>query len=67
VKIFTEDETSLCLHVGKRTLQRWRTTGEGPRWVRLGPRLIGYPENEIDVWVAARTYASCADEFSRNE
>jgi predicted DNA-binding transcriptional regulator AlpA len=61
----TEEEVAERLHLGRRTLQRWRTTGEGPQWCRLGQRRVVYRDVDIDAWAAKNTYAHRADELSR--
>jgi predicted DNA-binding transcriptional regulator AlpA len=49
----------------RRTAQRWRVTGEGPKFVRLGPRRIAYREADCEEWAKARTYRSRADELAQ--
>lgn len=51
--------------ISPRTAQRWRTSGEGPPFVRLGQRRILYRIADVEAWLAARTYRSRADELSR--
>jgi hypothetical protein len=34
----TEAEFAGRYHLGRRTVQRWRQTGDGPAWIRLGAR-----------------------------
>jgi len=53
---FTEVEFADRYHLGRRTLQRWRGSGEGPQWCRLGPRKVVYRQADIEAWAAARTY-----------
>jgi predicted DNA-binding transcriptional regulator AlpA len=62
----TEGEFADRYHLGRRTVQRWRQTGEGPRWVRLGQRRILYRLTDIEEWAAARTFKHRADELSRS-
>ncbi len=50
-----EIEFAARFGVSRRTAQRWRLTGEGPRWVRLGPRRVGYCPVECEAWAAANT------------
>ncbi len=50
----------------ERTLERWRLTGEGPPFVRLGRR-IAYRAEDVDSWLAGRTYASRAAELAKRE
>jgi predicted DNA-binding transcriptional regulator AlpA len=61
----TEQEFSLRYHIGARTLQRWRLTGDGPLFCRLGPRRIAYRLIDIENWAAERTFAHRADELSQ--
>ncbi|MGD0764197.1 MAG: hypothetical protein ABR929_13590 [Roseiarcus sp.] len=35
-------------HVSSRTAQRWRVTGQGPPWVRLGPHKIVYRLSHVE-------------------
>jgi predicted DNA-binding transcriptional regulator AlpA len=58
----TEAEVSTRYKVSKRTLQRWRVTGDGPRFVRLGPRRIVYRASDIEAWTAAQTHEHRAAE-----
>ena len=60
-----EEEAAKRLSVSVRTLQRWRRTGDGPQFTRLGVRRLGYSEAELSAWAAARTYRHRADELSR--
>jgi hypothetical protein len=39
-----------------RTAQRWRVNGEGPPYVRLGPRRIAYRVADVERWLTVRTY-----------
>ncbi len=59
-----EAATARLLSVSKRTLQRWRLTGEGPAWCRLGVRRVAYPEAGVTAWAEARTYQHRAAEMA---
>jgi hypothetical protein len=48
-----------------RTAQRWRASGGGPAFIRLGRRRVVYRVADVERWVAERTFASRADELSR--
>ncbi len=62
----TELEVALRYGASKRSLARWRTTGDGPRFVRIGPRRIAYRLSDCEKWAADRTFAHRADEVSRD-
>jgi len=48
-RILRARELAQLIGVSTDTLCRWRRSGEGPRWQRIGPRLVGYPEAGILV------------------
>jgi hypothetical protein len=48
-----------------RTAQRWRASGGGPPFVRLGKRRVLYRVTDVERWLAVRTFSSLADELSR--
>jgi hypothetical protein len=62
----TEEEFAGRYHLGRRTVQRWRQTGDGPAWVRLGARRVLYRLSDCEVWAAERTYRHRADELARS-
>ena len=62
----SEREFTERYRITKRTAQRWRTTGDGPAFIRLGPRRVAYRLSDCEAWAAARTYAHRADEVARN-
>lgn len=58
----TELEFSERYHVSRRTAQRWRVTGDGPRFVRLGIRKVAYRLSDCESWATARTFPHRATE-----
>lgn len=58
--IFTETETAKLLRLSRRTLQRLRLEGAGPRFVRLTPSgsRIGYAYGDLQAWIRERSAAS---------
>ena len=63
--LLTEREFSERYKVPPRTAQRWRSTGDGPPFVRLGPRRVAYRPSDVERWAASRTFASRADELAQ--
>jgi predicted DNA-binding transcriptional regulator AlpA len=59
-----EAEAARVLHIGRRTLQRWRVDGNGPPYCRLGVRRVLYPADALRRWAEARTYAHRAAEIA---
>ena len=48
-----------------RTVERWRATGDGPPFLRIGPRQIRYRLSDCHQWAISRTFEHRADEISR--
>lgn len=51
--------------ISESTLERWRATGDGPPFVRIGPRCVRYRAADCEAWAAARTYPHHAAEQAR--
>jgi hypothetical protein len=60
-------ESDFCSQylVKPRTAQRWRISGDGPPFVRVGPRRIAYRFSDCERWAAGRTFAHRAEELAR--
>ena len=64
VEFLTEAEVASLLRIGRRSLERWRTTGDGPPWTRAGLRRVLYPRAALLAWAAARTHQHRAAELA---
>jgi predicted DNA-binding transcriptional regulator AlpA len=62
-KHLTPLELAQRLGVSLRSIERWRTTGEGPAFVRAGARAVRYPLAAIEAWEAGRLHTSRAAEM----
>lgn len=49
------------LGVTTSTLARWRVTGEGPRFGKIGPRLIGYSATDLANFVERQKRVSTSE------
>lgn len=49
----TQEEAAAELKVCKRTLDRWRSLGEGPPITKLGRRIL-YRRSSTQAWLRAR-------------
>jgi len=60
-ELHTTEQAAELLGLSKNTLNRWRYTGDGPRFVKLG-RAVRYRREDLDNWVAScgRTSTSSA-------
>jgi excisionase family DNA binding protein len=59
-EMMTEAEVAAHLRVSASTLRRWRRTGDGPSWSRVGRR-PRYSRIELDAWLLERSGAADAD------
>ena len=60
-------EVAELLGMKPQTLRKWRLSGCGPTYIRLGGPLgrVLYRRSDIDVWLDARTFGSTAAEAAR--
>ncbi|MFN7308025.1 MAG: helix-turn-helix transcriptional regulator [Alphaproteobacteria bacterium] len=62
-EFFNEKALSEHLHIPRRTIQRWRVTGDGPAFIRAGARRILYRREAVDEWAKAREHPHRAAEM----
>jgi predicted DNA-binding transcriptional regulator AlpA len=54
-QLINEAELAKKLGKGRRTVQRWRLTGKGPPYHRIGGQIRGrvmYKEEDVAAWLA---------------
>lgn len=49
----TSNEVAERLRVSKRTVDNWRQTGQGPRWLKVGGHRVIYPLTEVEAYETA--------------
>jgi prophage regulatory protein len=59
-------DLAALLAVHRSTLWRWVHAGHLPRPVHLGPKIVAWDANAIDVWLAARRSAEAEDRNARS-
>lgn len=55
---FTEEELAAYWGVRKRTLQKWRSLGIGPIYIKIGAKAV-YPKDAVKEYEQARVFAGC--------
>ena len=50
----SESDVAEMINVAAVTLKGWRRSGRGPKFYRLGPRLIRYRAEDVDVWLRSQ-------------
>ncbi|MCC7393287.1 MAG: helix-turn-helix domain-containing protein [Sphingomonadaceae bacterium] len=58
--IFTTREAAAYCRLGKPTLERFRITGDGPAYLKLGGA-VRYRRCDLDSWLAARLTRSTSE------
>jgi excisionase family DNA binding protein len=48
------EEAAKYLGVTERSLQKWREKNVGPKFSRVGPRLVRYAKLDLDAFVARK-------------
>lgn len=63
-EFMTTTQVAKLLGLQSQTVRRWRCTGSGPRYVRLGgPRgRVVYAEADVKRWVEEQTRRSTSEE-----
>ncbi|ASK87007.1 helix-turn-helix transcriptional regulator [Sphingorhabdus sp. SMR4y] len=57
MKINDIDATADQIGVRPSCLAKWRVTGEGPKFAKLGKRVV-YRQQDIDQWIESKVRSS---------
>lgn len=49
--LLSELEVSASLKISPQTLRNWRAKGEGPRFVKIGKRVVRYRRSDVDAFI----------------
>jgi hypothetical protein len=55
VDLVTPEELAKRLKLDPRTLQQWRRRNQGPPWIRVSHRVVRYPADQLEAWLASRS------------
>lgn len=58
--LLTTPEAAAYLRLSPRTLENWRVRGQGPRFRKLGDRVL-YAQGDLDRWQEVRERGSTSD------
>lgn len=50
---FTQEQLAARWHLSPRTLEQWRWLGKGPKFLKIGARVL-YREADVEDWEAAQ-------------
>ena len=62
--LLDEKEVANLICHSVRTIQKWRLTGKGPVYYKLG-QSVRYDPDDIDAWLQARRIRHTADAIRR--
>ena len=60
MEVMNTAEAASYVRLGKPTLDRYRVTGEGPRFAKLGGA-VRYRRCDLDDWLASRLVRSTSE------
>jgi predicted DNA-binding transcriptional regulator AlpA len=55
-------EAAKYVALAESTLTKLRLTGDGPPFVKVGPRAVAYRKADLDAWLEARVRRPTSDE-----
>ncbi len=55
LELYAPDEAAGVLKTNPRTMERWRASGDGPAFVKIGRR-VAYTRSSLADFVQRRTY-----------
>jgi hypothetical protein len=50
---FTQEQLAQRWYLSPRTLEQWRWLGKGPKFLKIGARVL-YREEDVEAWEAAQ-------------
>lgn len=59
-RYLTNEEAAAYLKLSPHTLNKRRVTGGGPRFHKLGSRVV-YAIDDLESWIEARAYTTTSD------
>jgi len=60
--LLNEKQAAMFLGLKPRTLQAWRWSGGGPKYVRLSARAVRYRQSDLDAFVDTRIACNTSEE-----
>jgi predicted DNA-binding transcriptional regulator AlpA len=61
IELLTVEDVARVLRQSTITLARWRASGQGPRFVKLG-RKVAYMRHTLDAWIKEQEVRSIAEQ-----
>jgi Helix-turn-helix domain len=58
--LLTQRDAAIALRCSERSLERWRLTGNGPRYIKTTRRVL-YREADLEAWLTGRLTTSTSE------
>ena len=58
--LLTTEQAAWLLRISRKTLERMRVEGRGPRFVKLG-RCVRYRQRDLLAWITTNTHQSTSE------
>jgi predicted DNA-binding transcriptional regulator AlpA len=58
--LLSQREAAQFLCLSERTLERWRVSGNGPKFCKLGRRVV-YRSTDLEAWINAHVRQSTSE------
>jgi predicted DNA-binding transcriptional regulator AlpA len=65
-RVLRTPEAAKYLGLAVSTLEKFRLTGEGPKFVRIGVRAVGYLTDDLEEWLRKRVRSSTSEGRTRH-
>ena len=62
--LLTQREAAMVTRLSERTLERLRLAGTGPRFAKLGRRVV-YRQDDLNTWVASCVRSSTSEQEAK--
>lgn len=60
--LMTQKQAAEFLSLSPRSLEGWRYRGGGPRYVRINSRAVRYRREDLEAFLAQRTFSHTSEE-----
>jgi predicted DNA-binding transcriptional regulator AlpA len=64
--LLTQRQAAALLCLSERTLERFRVSGFGPKFVRLG-KSVRYRSGDVETWLSSRVVSSTSQEIGNGK
>lgn len=66
-RILRTPDAAAYIGLAASTLEKMRLTGDGPRFIRLGPKAVGYDRADLDHFIEAGRRSSTSEDPTPNQ